>query len=368
MGAVGFALASPPARAHEPRPVQRSHASRRRHCLVSRPAHEQELVVSRAVDVPRNPIGVHALVFAGDFSGRAGCDAAVSGAQRTGYDLLEVPLMDNANMQFDMLASMTQRAGLQVSCSLGLSDQDDISSSDADTVHRGQVRLLNAVDRAAQLGADTLTGCVYSKLGRYTQPRSQKGMENCICVLQRVAEKCRANGMRLGIEPCNRYETNVVNTVHDALELIDKVDPASKDAQSNVFVHGDIYHMRIEEMDIGAAIQQASNAGRLGYIHLGASHRGKLGTGVGAAMDLNVLFAALAAVGYSGPLVFESFSRRIVQADLSSVLCIWREMWRDSDELASGAHDLITQMWSSAVRLQHSIREVPPTMTTDAGI
>lgn len=53
---------------------------------------------------------------------------------------------------------------------------------------------------------------------------------------------------------------------------------------------------------------------RLGYVHIGESHRGYLGTGN---VDFDGLFKALVRVGYSGPVVFESFSFAVVSPTLS---------------------------------------------------
>ena len=49
--------------------------------------------------------------------------------------------------------------------------------------------------------------------------------------------------MTLGLEICNRYETNVINTAGDALRLADDI------GEDNVLIHLDTYHMNIEEDD-----------------------------------------------------------------------------------------------------------------------
>lgn len=57
--------------------------------------------------------------------------------------------------------------------------------------------------------------------------------------------------IRLGLEICNRYETNVVNTVRDALDLADDI------GCDNVRVHLDTYHMNIEEADFVRPVHEA---------------------------------------------------------------------------------------------------------------
>jgi D-psicose/D-tagatose/L-ribulose 3-epimerase len=80
---------------------------------------------------------------------------------------------------------------------------------------------------------------------------------------------------------------------------------------------------------------------KLGYVHIGESHRGYLGTG---SVDFNNFFRALARINFQGPVVFESFSSAVVSADLSNTLGIWRNLWNDSGDLASHANRFIRDM------------------------
>ena len=73
---------------------------------------------------------------------------------------------------------------------------------------------------------------------------------------------------------------------------------------------------------------------RLGYVHICESHRGYLGSGN---VDFPSFFRALAQIGYEGPIVFESFSSAVVAQPLSNALCIWRDLWTDSEDLARHA-------------------------------
>ena len=73
---------------------------------------------------------------------------------------------------------------------------------------------------------------------------------------------------------------------------------------------------------------------KLGFVHIGESHRGYLGSGN---VDFDTFFKALKKIGYSGPITFESFSSAVVDPALSNTLCVWRNLWSDSDDLASTA-------------------------------
>ena len=71
--------------------------------------------------------------------------------------------------------------------------------------------------------------------------------------------------------------------------------------------HLDTYHMNIEETSFREPVIRAAEAGKLGYIHAGESHRGRLGTGT---VNWVQFFAALKDVRYAGTVTFETFRRR----------------------------------------------------------
>ena len=94
--------------------------------------------------------------------------------------------------------------------------------------------------------------------------------------------------------------------------------------------------MNIEESDLFQPVLDADR--RLGYVPIGESHRGYLGTG---SVDFETFFRALDRIDYDGPVVFESFSSAVVSAELSNTLGIWRNLWEDSDDLAAHANRFI---------------------------
>ena len=90
--------------------------------------------------------------------------------------------------------------------------------------------------------------------------------------------------------------------------------------------------MNIEEDGMEKSVLAAGD--KLGFVHIGESHRGYLGSGN---VDFDTFFAALKKINYQGPITFESFSSAVVDPALSNTLCVWRNLWSDSDDLASTA-------------------------------
>jgi D-psicose/D-tagatose/L-ribulose 3-epimerase len=274
-------------------------------------------------------IGCHGLVWSGAFD-RAGFDLAVGKTLDAGFDLLEIPLLDPAG--FDRAAAKQSLANrpIAVSASLGLSADADISSEDPDTVAAGERTLLTAVEILSELEAEYFVGVLYSQLAKYPGPASALSRRNSIEVLRRVAERAAGLGVRLGLEVVNRYETNLLNTAKQALDYLTELD------HPNVGVHLDSYHMNIEEADMVGPVLACGD--KLSYVHIGESHRGYLGSGT---VDFDGLFRGLRLIGYDGPIAFESFSTAVVHPSLSRSLAVWRNLWEDSDDLASHANAFI---------------------------
>jgi D-psicose/D-tagatose/L-ribulose 3-epimerase len=280
----------------------------------------------KVMDDITNPLGVHAMVWVGDTT-PASLEFAIEQTRAAGYDLLELSLHDAARLDAPRARAALDAAGLQVSCSRGLAFDADVSSADPAVVARGEQLLMESLELTHALGGEILTGALYSALGKYPAPLTDQGRANVVGVLQRLASEAAGRGMRLGLEICNRYETNVINTAHDALRLADDV------GADNVFIHLDSYHMNIEEKDFAAPVREVGD--RLGYVHIGENHRGYLGSGH---IDFPTFFDTLAEIGYGGPITFESFSSTVVMPGLSADLAIWRNLWDDQVDLARHAH------------------------------
>jgi D-psicose/D-tagatose/L-ribulose 3-epimerase len=276
-----------------------------------------------------NPLGIHALVWAGGWSHQE-CEHAVRSTRDAGYDILEIPALDPASIDIPHTRAVLADHGVRGVCSLGLDLDADISSPDPAVVERGQARLADALAVVTGIGGDYLGGAVYSALAKYDRPLDPRGRDNMIAGLRTLARAAAAHGVTVGLEPVNRYESNAINTVADALAVIDEV------SEPNVVVHLDVYHANIEETDFVSPVREAGS--RLGYVHIGESHRGYLGTGT---VDFPAFFGALREVGYAGPVTFESFSRAVVSADLSDRLAVWRDLWSDGMDLAVHARAFI---------------------------
>lgn len=284
-----------------------------------------------------NKLGVHALCWVGGWS-ETEARKAIEGTARVGYDLIEIPALDPDKIDAAMTARLLEEYGLAATISLGLGPDTDTTSGEPDKVARGEALLMKVVSIARDIGATHICGVLSSAMTKYYRPATAAGLEQSVGVLRRVAEKAAASDIEVGLEIVNRYESNLANTAAQGVALCDMVGGA------NVKVHLDTYHMNIEEADAARAIVETGD--RLGYFHLGDSHRGYLGSG---SIDFGPIFRALAQIDFGGPLVFESFSSEVVDPTLSNVLGIWRNLWSDGEDLVTHARDFtLAQMKSGA--------------------
>lgn len=105
------------------------------------------------------------------------------------------------------------------------------------------------------------------------------------------AKRC---GVRIALEPLNRFETYFLNRADQALRLASEVAP-------DCGVCLDVFHMNIEEIDMFAAIEKVGS--RLVDVHVAENNR--LAPGMGN-VDWKRLVATLQKVGYQGALTMEA--------------------------------------------------------------
>jgi sugar phosphate isomerase/epimerase len=113
------------------------------------------------------------------------------------------------------------------------------------------------------------------------------------------ADYGRDNGVRLMIEPINRYETTLLNTAEETLAFIDLLgNPPS------VGVLFDVFHANIEEKDICQSI--AALGGKLFHVHFADSNRWLPGMGH---IDFAAVVRSLRSTGFNGYVSLEAIIR-----------------------------------------------------------
>jgi len=99
------------------------------------------------------------------------------------------------------------------------------------------------------------------------------------------------------LEPLNRYETNLMNTVAQSAIILDKIE------SSSIKLLADLFHMNIEEESISQTLRKFSN--KIGHVHFADSNRRPVGMGH---LSLNEIATTLKDIDYNGYLSAEALS------------------------------------------------------------
>ncbi|TIN67379.1 MAG: sugar phosphate isomerase/epimerase [Mesorhizobium sp.] len=274
-------------------------------------------------------IGIHSFVWSAG-SAQADLERTLANTREAGFDLIEFSYLDPANVDIGGLARRIADLGLGVAISIGLPVDGDISSADKAIAARGVEILNDTIALTRDLGGRKVAGILSTSHGLQVEAPTRDQWQRSAGTLAKVAETAKAAGVTLNLEIVNRFESNLLNTAAQGLAFIEDT------GSDNIFLHLDTFHMNIEEADVGLAIRHAAD--KIGYVHIGESHRGFLGTGN---IDFAAIFDALTAIGYSDDLSFESFSSEIVDENLSKKTAIWRNLWTDNMALAKHARAFI---------------------------
>lgn len=245
--------------------------------------------------------------------------------KRLGFDIIEICIEDPDAIDVAALAARLKRAALKASVCGAFGPRRDVSAEDRDVRENGVAYLGRCIEIAAALGSDSVVGPMYSATGKtrlLEAPARRDQWRLAIENIRRAAEFAAGHGVKLGIEPLNRFETDLVNTVDQGLRMIADID------RPNVGLLLDTFHMNIEEKDIPAALRRA--AGHIVEFHACASDRGTPGEDH---LPWPAMVAALRDAAFRGPVVIEAFTPAI--KEIARAVSIWRPLAESEDALAA---------------------------------
>jgi len=226
----------------------------------------------------------------------------------TGYDLVEIPVMTGEVAHYAELGRWLDELGLSRTTSMAFTDSSaDPVSEDPVARARARDQLSWQIDCARAMGATKVIGPMYQVLGRFsgTGPTTAE-LDRVADLLLSVAPRAAEAGVNLVLEPLNRFECHLCNTLAAGVRIARRVD------HSAVSVMVDTFHANLEEKDTPAAIRAAGDA--IGHVHISESDRGTPGTG-------QVDFPAV--------------------SELAAATCIWRDTFESPEALARDALPLL---------------------------
>jgi 5-keto-L-gluconate epimerase len=216
---------------------------------------------------------------------------------KAGFHCVELSIRNANDMPLEELRGLLDRYGLQVTAlATGqgcLHDGLCLSSADPD-VHAAAVKRIEEIIAYAEpLHADVILGGVRGKCSG-TPDEQARQREQAVKAYQDCDRCAQQRGVRLLLEPINRYETNLVNTAAEALAFLD----AAGTRVTKLLL--DTFHMNIEEVHIPTTLRMAGE--RLGYVHIVDSNRQAPGQGH---IPFQEIFETLGRMGYRGTISAE---------------------------------------------------------------
>lgn len=269
-------------------------------------------------------LGLHASALTANFK-PAEADQLLPQLKTHGVSLIELPITDPRSFDASAIGRAVERNGLSVICSLMMPAELDVLRQTSDAMG-----FLDIVLQAArEAGSDALTGMIYGTIGQFSGTAPTAAEQEAICrLIDHGAKTARRLNMRLGLLPLNRYETHLLNTARQTVQIIERV------SAPNTFIHLNTCHMSLEEQGLARGFEEAAD--HLGYVHLAETNRGVPGQG---SLDWQATFKSLKDIGYQGDMTLESPVHSITQGQ-----ALWRPVAeRPDDVITQGLPFIIEQ-------------------------
>jgi len=248
-------------------------------------------------------------------------DPIFESAAQIGYDVVELSLLGVGLDRADKIRAKANECGLTMTCSTGLGPEADPTSEDPAIRDSAVAALSDAIRITARLGSKSLAGVVAAPWGVFDPAHKTARATRSAETLARVAPVLEAEGVFLGIEALNRFETDLTSTAAETCAI------ARATGSDHIGVLLDSFHMNIEEKDPPAAIRAAGDT--LVHYHVSDNDRGQPGSGH---YDFAADAKALKNIGYKGCIVAEMF---VMAGHASSRdLNIWRDIEPDPNRAA----------------------------------
>lgn len=231
-------------------------------------------------------------LFSGSF------EQKVRKATGLGYDGVELMVRDPAQIDIIDIESALTRSNLEVpqivTGELFGADGLCLVTPDEEIARLAARRTKAVIALAARLGAMVNVGRLRGRLDWLGDLSDPWGL--AVSKLREMADWAAEFGVKVTIEPINRYETDYIHTAQDAINFVEEI------GRPNLGVMLDLFHMNIEDTSIEDSLAETMECGLLWHIHIADSNRRAPGRGH---LDLGNIIDSLNRMGYQGYLSAE---------------------------------------------------------------
>lgn len=242
-----------------------------------------------------------------------------------GYDVVEIPVEYPEQIDGKKVREALDEYALKAVVCGAFGPTRDLTHADPAVHQTCFAYIADCFKLCNDWDAKFLAGPIYAAVGktRMLSPEERKvEWDRAVTNLRKVCDMASKEGLSLAIEALNRFESDLINTVEDVQRLVKDIN---HDA-AKIMV--DVFHMNIEEPDIGKAVRLAGD--KLIHVQIADNYRGTPGTG---SVRWELLRDGLKDINYNGTISIESFTPEI--KELAGAVCIWRHLAPDQDQFAS---------------------------------
>ena len=262
-----------------------------------------------------------------------------------GFNVVEIPVEDVSVINIKEVKLALQQYNLTADICGAFGPTRDLTSED-ESIHKNCFSYIEScLDMCVEVGAGFFCGPMYSAVGkaRMVPPQQRKDEWNlAVRNLRMVCTMAADRGLQLALEPLNRFESDLVNTVDDVLRLINDINhPAAK-----IMIDG--FHMNIEERDLEKAIIKAGD--KVIHVQVSENYRGTPGTGQ---TQWDSFRRGLEAINYQGTVTIESFTPD--NKELAGAVCFWHPKAESQDGFASEGLRFLKEWANGATNVDQSI-------------
>lgn len=259
----------------------------------------------------------------------------IAKVKQLGFDVVEIPLDLLDAISVEKTKKALEETGLGVTGCAVVGERRDLISESAEIRKEAFTYFSRCLKLLASWGGTVLCGPAYSAVGKLTgTARTMEEWKRAVSGLKELAKVAEDLGVRIALEPLNRFETYFLNTAEDAVALVQEVGSRA------VGVHLDTFHMNIEEKCLYKAIKTAGSY--LYHFHTCENDRGTPGEGH---VEWDDVFQALREVNYKGALVIESFVPGV--KEIARAASIWRELAPSNDYVAAKGLEFLKKNWQA---------------------
>jgi sugar phosphate isomerase/epimerase len=241
-------------------------------------------------------------------------------AAALGFDGVEIFPRSADEVNAKELKQLLQKHGLKLAA-MGtgagwVAHQLRLTDPDANLRARARGFVAGIVDLAGSFGAPAILGSMQGRSdAAVTRDEAFAFLREA---LEQLGPRAHAQGVPLLLEPLNRYETNLVRSVAEGLELLQPLKTR------NVKLLVDLFHANIEESSIGGALRLAGD--QLGHVHFADSNRQAIGYGH---TDMTDVSGALAEIGFGGYVSAEILPLPDPETAAEQTMKSFRQWFRD---------------------------------------